>query len=113
MVERERHGDVVVCTATWHVYINVREEEMRFVSPYIAIWWAFRTVDHFIPFLDVQIVGLMLCLYSVCVSSLYILQMFTIWQTQLIAMGTDESVGNTFRVDCHLLRVCIVGVLVG
>ena len=98
MVERERYDHVGVCAAAGQVYIHVRPEEMRFVSPYIAVWWALRTVDHYVPFLNVEVVGLMLCMYSVGVSSLYILNMFRVWQTQLLAMGTDESVGNTFLV---------------
>lgn len=71
---------------------------MRFVSPYLAVWWVLRVVDHYVPFLTVEVVGLMLCMYSVGVSSLYILDMFKVWQTQLVAMGTDASVGNTFLV---------------
>lgn len=71
---------------------------MRFVSPYIFVWWVMRSVDHYIPFLTQEVVWLMLCSYSVGVSSLYILNMFRVWQTQLLAMGTDESVGNTFLI---------------
>jgi hypothetical protein len=79
---------------------------MRFVSPFLAIWWVARTVDHYMPFLDRHVIGLMLCLYSVCMASLYILEMFTVWQTQLVAMGTDESVGNTFLVAEWIVTCC-------
>lgn len=78
---------------------------MRFVSPFLIGWWVLRTVNHYVPIMSREVVALMVCLYSVAIASLYIVEMFSVWQTQLIAMGTDESVGNTFLVAEWLVTV--------
>lgn len=78
---------------------------MRFVSPFLTVWWMLRALDHYVPFLDRSVVWLTMSLYSVCMASAYTLKMMSVWQTQLVAMGTDQSVGNTFLVAEWIVAV--------
>lgn len=71
---------------------------MRFLSTLMPVWWAWRTVDAYVPVFHPHWNGLILVLYGLTAASLYVLDAYPRWQAQLLAMGTDASVGNTFVV---------------
>jgi hypothetical protein len=69
---------------------------MRFVSPLIPCWWVVLTVDAYVPFLTRYVNSILLVLYGIVAAALYVEQSYPRWRAKLLAMGTDQSVGNTF-----------------
>lgn len=69
---------------------------MRFISPLIPCWWVVLTAHAYVPFLTPYVNSVLLVLYGIVAAAFYVDQSYPRWRAKLLAMGTDQSVGNTF-----------------